>query len=274
MTNESTQQEEEEQKATDVADRLLRIIAKIEHSSQVIKYENSNGSKTQACHKKLFEVFGDIAEHLGFETYSDLHDNFSNLCKRVERDVTSLPFRREGARGRIITAINNARAVFDAENFGEQCSSVFKEHFSTDVKDRLEDASNSLQLNDLVESSPDELKEALDAARAALGAYETEGNIPPQLSKILKHYIQQIESAYQMYEDFGEEAFWPVYKELLATFAQVHPIIMGDKKSEVVSAAVKDMGSKLQYGITALSITANVAAIGSFGVGILQIASN
>ena len=268
---------DDQKNATDVADRLCRMMRKIQQAANQLRFEDPSQPsnpirRIRALHKPLYEVFEPIALELDFESYAELRDNFIGLCNRVIRDIGTLNLKREETRERWIQAAKQAKDVFEAKNFGSQTETVLQNHFSIDVYQRLEDASERLQITERHEASVEQLAEALDAARGTLSAYEKNGNIPSEIGRILKLYIQQIENAYQHYEDFGEELFWKTYKELFATFLQVHNVIMPKETNEEVKSALNVMGNKMKYGLQALSVSSDLATIAATGMAIFQLA--
>lgn len=264
----------EEEVATDVADRLCKLMRRIQAAAEELTFPhpgNAN-SRISGLDRPLHEVFEPLAIELKFEDYAELRDNFVLLCNRVIRDIQSLSFTRPETQIRWTAAAKTANGVFNASNFGIDCRTVFSRHFSVSVFERLEDASERLQDKGRRETSEPHLREALEAARAAIEAYEVDGEMPPQVGRLLKHYMQQINSAYDRYRDFGEEAFWSTYKELFATFIQTHEVIMKDTKSEKVKSAMARMREKMAYGLPALSIASDVATIAATGIAVAQIA--
>lgn len=264
--------------ATDVADRLILLMRKIEQSAQDLRFNipHNPNKYHNGFQRPLHEVFEPLAEDLGFVDYSELRDNFTGLCKRVTRDIESLTLKKPKTQERWVNAVKKIADVFNASNFPKICSSVFGEHFSDEVYERLEDASERLQDVGREEATKDQLKESLDAAREVMNVYEKNGKISTELNKVLKHYLQQIEEAYQRYNDFGEDAFWITYKNLFATFMQVHPAIMPKDKSddakEAVKIALNNMGGKMHYGLRALSVSADVATLAASGAALLALA--
>lgn len=264
--------------ATDVADRLILLMRRIEYSDQELRFEIHNNANNyhSGLQRPLHEVFEPLAEDLGFFDYSELRDNFTGLCKRVIRDIESLNLKKPETQQRWINAVKKIADVFNASNFPKSCSSVFGEHFSNELYERLEDASERLQDVGREEATQDQLKESLDAAREAMNVYEKNGKISSELNKVLKHYLQQIEEAYQRYNDFGEDAFWTTYKNLFATFMQVHPAIMPKDKSddakEAVKIALNNMHGKMYYGLRALSVSADLATLAASGAALLALA--
>lgn len=260
--------------ATDVADRLCRLMRRIEITAGELRFDHPNNKmqKLSGLQCPLYQVFEPIATKLGFENYAELRDNFVALCNRVIRDINSLTLKRPETQQRWLQAAEMANGIFDARNFGIDTQSVFYTHFSQEVYQRLEDASERLQITERQEATESELSEALEAARETLNAYETNGNVPTAIGKILKHYLQQIESAYRHYDDFGEEVFWATYKELFATFLQVHEVIMPDVPNETVKKALNKMGEKMKYGLHALAVSADIATIAATGLAVFQIA--
>lgn len=261
---------------SDSSERLIKLIARIEVSSQRVEIRISNIQKEVARNAVLFRAFEPIAEDLGFDSYSELRDKFVLLCNRVVRDVEGLDLKREDTRARWVEAVETASSVFNASNFGEHCSVVFKRHFSDIVLERLEAISERLQSDGIREASQPELTQALEAARESLRILEVNGSLPSAVSKVLKHYLQQIEIAFNQYSDFGEEMFWASYKEYFATFVQVHAIVMPSDVSDEAKSAVKDavnkMHSKMVYGLPALGVAADVVSLGLAGYTLTQIA--
>ena len=276
-TDTKPDEEETEPQVVDVADRLIRIMKRIEATAKDMRFPHPTSPNHQVTGLQcpLHQVFEPLAIELGFTNYAALHDDFVALCRRVIRDVESLTLRRPKTQRRWIQAAQTAESVFNASNFAENCGEVFERHFSDDVYERLEDASERLQNVGKQEASSDELLEALDAARDAMNAYENSGNISPELSKILKHYLQQIEEAYRKYDDFGDEVFWSSYKVLFSTFLQVHPIIIdedkGDEIKEATKSAMNNMGIKMFYGLRTLSVSADVVTLAAAGTALLQL---
>lgn len=244
---------------------------RIQETSIEISYHRTNAPHIidTAAQKPLYEVFGDISEHLGFESYSNFQISFMSLCNRVIRDLGLIDVKNERTRDRWISSVKMARDVFNAENFGVQCGQVLATHFSESVRERIEDASERLQTLGRTEATKSELLDALEAARETLSAFEADGNLPREISQTLKHYLQQIEQAYQTYDDFGEDKFWSVYKELFATFVQTHSIITPENFSNEMKSSFNKMAGKMSYGLRAISITADIATIASAGVSLL-----
>ncbi|MCZ7469807.1 hypothetical protein M0412_03855 [Agrobacterium sp. O3.4] len=269
-----TDTDSEQNNATDVADRLCRLMRRIEITAGELRFNqpHSPTQKFTGLQCPLYQVFEPIATELEFENYAELRDNFVALCNRVIRDVSSLTLKRPETQQRWIQAAKMANGVFDARNFGIDTGSVFQKHFSQDVYQRLEDASERLQITERQEATVDELGEALNAARNTLNAYEQHGKIPAEIGRILKHYLQQIESAYQHYDDFGEEIFWATYKELFATFLQVHNVIVPSTPNDAIKTALNTMGEKMKYGLHALAVSADAATIAATGLAVLQLA--
>lgn len=263
----------EETAVTDVADRLCRLMMRIRKAASELEFQVHSHQTISGLQKPLHEVFGPLALALEFENYAELRDNFIVLCDRVSRDISALPVKRTETRDRWLKAVETARNVFEAENFGKPCSSVFDTHFSTEIIHRLEDISERLQTNGIKETSQDQLRQALDAARRAMKIYELHERIPISVAKILKHYLQQIETAYQRYNDFGEDSFWVTYKVLFATFVQAHEAIVPEKQGEDIREAITDMANQMRFGLPALSIAADVTTIAT-GLTVLAITAS
>jgi hypothetical protein len=263
----------DEAQATDVADRLLSLMQAIRHVADELKYPHPNHQDRvlKATQKNLFEVFGDISERLGFDNYSIFQLSFVSLCNRVVRDIGLINVRNDRTRDRWIAAVEHVRSVFDSDNFGKNCGQVLADHFADEIRDRIEDASERLQTLGRTESTKSELSEALEAARSTLSAFERNQRLPDEVSRVLKHYIQQIEAAYNAYDDFGEDRFWAVYKELFATFVQTHPIIAPDGVSAEIKESLRVMAGKMSFGLRALSVTADIATLATTGAAILAL---
>ncbi len=262
------------QPTTDVAERLLLLMQRINTASTEVVYPRPGYSNqdTSAASKPLFQVFDDISKYLDFGDYSKFQSLFVGLCDRVIKDVGHIDVKNEKIRKRWIDSVKIARSVFNADNFGKQCGAVFDHHFSESVRDRIEDASERLQTIGRTEAKKEELSEALDAARETLSAFEVDGKLPSEISNILKHYIQQIENAFQSYDDFGEDRFWSIYKELFATFVQTHPIIAPKGVSEDMKKSINNMAEKMSYGLRGLSVGADLVAITTAGAALLTLA--
>lgn len=271
MSDNDADIETPEDEVPDVADRLTRLMRRIIDTAKSMQFprpDQPNRTYT-GLQRPLHEVFEPLAVELGFSDYAELRDNFVSLCKRTIRDISSLSIKRSETQARWINAAETANGVFNASNFAQPCSTIFDQHFSQEVFHRLEDASERLQQEGRRESSQDQLKEALEAARQAMEAYESEGKIPSDVSKILKHYLQQIEGAYARYDDFGEELFWSTYKEMFATFVQIHPHIMPEGENKAVKTAMQKMREKMHYGIQSMSIAADALTITTTGAILL-----
>ena len=259
---------------TDVLARICRLMRRIEKSANEITIEfkqNGRSMQDMGLNRPLYEVFEPLAEDLGFSNYAELRDNLISLCNRGIRDINSLQMKQSGPRDKWIAAAESAKGVFNASNFGKLSRVVFADHFSEIVYERLETASERLQALEIRESTREELSEALKAARQLMKAYEANGKIPSSIATILKHYLQQIEGAYQRYEDFGEEIFWATYKELFATFVQVHTVLVPDEQTEEIKQAMNDMADKMKFGLPALAITADLATLATATAALLTI---
>lgn len=258
----------------DSCTRLLNLMRKIDGAASELSFNLPTYHRAIVAREmKLFEVFEDIAQHLSFEDYACFRDDFVLLCARSERDINSLSFKKESTKTRYIEAIKRASKVFDASNFGKSCGDALDAHFSELIYERIEDAADRLQNAGIYETSSEKLLEALEVARKTLVTYEKYGTISPELGRVIKHFLQQIEDAYKKYNDFGEEKFWASYKQMFATFAQIHDVILPEDLSEdeidEIKDAVFDMGKAMKYGLGALSVTGNIASIASVGFPLL-----
>lgn len=248
----------------DKAERLLNIITRLleaSHYNDVI----DNRSVTYE-NMPLYEGLPIIISHSGLGNYSTMLDHFNSLCSGIKSDIESISNIKESVKSSWFNCIESISAVFQPTNFGLQCFKVFDEHFSDYNMDLLDTISDRLQNSKVFESSDKDLLDALDAVRDALTFLEGNDQIDKRIIRILKHYLEQLETIYTQVKDFGDDVFWHMYKETYATFLQHHQIIAEgiDNKEDYVNRVQAIWNSLAIKAAATLSVGANIATLTEF----------
>lgn len=247
---------------SDKAERLHNLATKLRDALQQIEIQGVNKASVPAY--PLWQTFEPIALEVGASGYAELRDRFISLCNGIRTEVAVIPLRKETVRQSWLDCLDIFSAVFDASNFGEASNKVFHRHFSIRNLEILDSISERLQNENNLESSPEELRDALNAVRDVIKILENSGELDTRITSILKHYLQQMESVYNQIDDFGDDVFWQVYKETFATFVQIHPVVAGIKEFEEYQSKFKIVMDKLtEKSLFGISLAANVVTIGA-----------
>ncbi len=246
---------------TDPAGRLIELIKKIKKISTTRK--NNSPMLGEVPMWKAVRAF---SSELGFTNDLEMRENLILTRDHVIRNINALEMKRESTRTQWTKAILTVCSVFDSDHFGKRTDAVISACFTQINIERTEAISERFLMVGIKETTSDELTDAIKVARKALEAYEKRGKISKDLVKLLKHYLQQLEAAYQHYDDFGEEVFWEAYKKLFATFVQIHPVVIPGDRQEEFKQAINDMGAKLPFGLRTLAVSADIATLATVSV--------
>lgn len=245
----------------DKAERLLNIITRLlEASRSAGVMKNSPLTYWEApLHQGLSFII--TKSELG--NYSTMLDHFNSLCSGIKSDIESISNIKESVKSCWFDCIENISAVFQPTNFGLSCGSVFSRHFSDYNMHLLDTISDRLQNSNVFESSDKDLLAALDAVRDALTFLEGNDKVDKRIIRILKHYLEQLETIYTQAKDFGDDVFWHMYKETYATFLQHHQIITEgiDNKEDYVNRVQAIWNSLAIKAAATLSVGANIATL-------------
>ncbi|RUU57046.1 hypothetical protein [Mesorhizobium sp. M2C.T.Ca.TU.002.02.1.1] len=241
---------------SDSAQRLLDLIAKMKTASHAFQVENSRADKAP-----LWKSFDPLAKQMGLKNYADLRDHFLALCANLREQVSLVDLKRESVRQSWLATIDEVSSVFDASNAALVTNAAFSSCFADVNLGRIEAISERLETEGAVEAPKEKLEEAFAAIREAVEELESSGKIQPQFSRLFNHYLQQMEISLKQHDDFGENMFWSLYKHTFATFVQLHPVISGLDNNKAIWEKVWAAASKMHYGLTGLSLAANVVTL-------------
>ncbi|WFU02297.1 hypothetical protein QA648_00490 [Rhizobium sp. CB3171] len=247
---------------SDKAERLHSLIGRMQTASQEISVKQPGGGTSTAFNLPLWQSFGLVASSLGYGDYGEFREAFLALCYSIRDDVRTIPMQKETVRASWLSCIEAFSKVFDANNFGSPTHQVFANHFSGRNLEILDAISERFQITGVKESTPAEMEEALSAVREVIKEFQKAEKLDARIAAVLSHYLQQIETVFRHTEDFGDETFWKVYKEIFATFMQVHPIIAGLDNGDEIASKIKVVWNKLALrSIAGISLSANLVQI-------------
>jgi len=212
--------------------------------------------------RPLYETFDNIAIKLGEENYGELRDKFLALCSSLKNDIAVIPMKKESVREQWLKCIIKIQAVFDAKNFGAPTSSVILKHFSPEDLSIIDSISERFQAAELYESTDSQLAESFAALKALIDELCLAKDLDLRISNVMKHYIQQLEIVYSTAKVYGDDEFWKKYKEILATFMQMHEHISGFENEKAITNKFIEATKKLSYQTACgISFSANAVTI-------------
>ena len=258
-----------ETNVSDKAERLHALITRADRVSRELTLAHQR-SPINAYNAPLWMAFGPLAGELGFHDYGDFRDTFLRLCSAVREEVSTIPLKKDTVRASWLVCLEMISKVFDAENFPHPLSNAFQNHFSNRNLEILDAISERFQAVGLRESTPSELEAALSAVRDVIQEMQASGQLDLRIASVLAHYLQQMEIVFAQVEDFGDDTFWKVYKEVFATFLQLHPIIAGFDNKDTVSSKISVAWQILtEKTFNGAAVGANLVTIGSAALPLL-----
>lgn len=211
----------------------------------------------------LWQSFEPLAHHLGLNNYGELRDNFLLLGEKVQIGIHKLQLRRSSVRDHWVQAVNTITSVFEARFFGSSTHDIFGDFFNPSNMATLDSISERFQAHGWEEKPRASLEDALIAAREAVDEMEASGDFPSEMLQVLRHLLAQMQAGLSVWETFGDEGFWRAYKEMFATFVQLHESISASSNRETIGAKIQAMAKHLAG---ALSFTANAATVAGFSL--------
>lgn len=260
-----------ESEVKDKAERLHVLITKMQSvSANGTRSGEALGLPGPAGARPLWEAFGVVVSAMGYDDYGRFRDSFLSLTSSIRNDVAVIPLQKERVRESWLNCIDQISRVFDAKNFGLQTAQVFANHFTARNMEILDSISERFQAASFEDTSDSDIQSALETMREAIDAFTSNTSLDPRIAKVLKHYLQQIETVYSQVNDFGDEMFWKIYKETFATFMQIHPVIAGLDNADVVKSKIGEVAKRLTLKtIAGVSLAADLATIGAATYGLL-----
>ena len=209
--------------------------------------------------KALSEAMPRLATKLQFDSYLDMLMEFMALAGRVRDDIALLSLRRENVRSTLISRLREIENIFDAKNFGTATSTILGRHFNQVNIQALEDISERLEAQGMVEKPLEQLAEAIADANAAAKAAEEFADLSNKARMLIKAHLDQLSQIVENYQDMGEQDFWSRYRVLFSAFIELHESITDPDGKEKSRSNLKKMLSRLVVGS---SLAANAVTIG------------
>lgn len=176
-----------------------------------------------------------------------------------------MTLKKETVRRSWLICVANIQQIFNAENFPQTTSAVLNSHFSPTNMDILQAISERLQTDGILESTDEQLKDALAAVEVLVEEMGNSKTLDDRFVKIFRHYVSHLQNLYSHYKIFGDDKFWKIYKEMFATFVQMHSKIMEcDNAEEIFGKFKKVIYSLASKSIAGISLLANAATVAQY----------
>lgn len=203
----------------DSAERLLSVI------NRVLDCRNEVVSGKKIYQTELAVALPVVAEKLDYVDYMSFLQAFLGLCSVVRGDIGCLLFRRESVRETALSRIKSIEGAFDAKNFKRQADAVFNTHFSSVNKSELESISNLLQGQELTESDPRTLGDALEDAKSLANLLRESHQLSPKALNLINLHLNHLQTILLNHNSMGEQDFWASYRILFSAFVEMHETI-------------------------------------------------
>lgn len=209
----------------------------------------------------LWQSMEPIAIELGYISYSDLVEQYLDLCASIKDEIAALDLRKEGVRSNLLACVDGMRGVFSASNFQHATHHIFEKHLTSKLA-TLDIISERLQASDILESTESDLKEALDKIEEAIMEIQESDKIDQRVVRILLHLLEQMRHTYANYEIFGDDKFWKIYKETFSTFVQIHQVIIQSKNANNIRSKITEVaGFLMKKSICGINVASGLATI-------------
>lgn len=244
----------------DRAERLSNLISRI---IAVLKKRNVNNG--------LYEHIDALCAELEVDDFHQLQGMYAATCAALKRDIESVPLKKESVRAQWLKCVDEVSSFFSLKTLLNATTQVIGSHFTARNMEILESISERLQDKEQHETNQDDLNLAIDAVRSAIEEMLKASKLDPKVSKILKHYLDQMEAVYRAVDTFGEDIFWRQYKEIFGTFIELHEqISMLENKDAVLSKIYRVAGVLGARGVAGVSFAANLGTAATFVLPLLK----
>lgn len=200
-----------------------------------------------------------VAEHCGFKEFLDFQNAFLGFIRNIKSEIEVLPFNRVKARENAEFKLKKLEEILSPGNYPKLLGDVFDDHLGWVYTEVLDDISDRIQRDGRPESSVVYLQDAFEAAAKVRDAVN-ESDASLRAKSLVRHHVQHLQDIVELYEKYGEDDFWPHYKQLFATFSE---ILASNSKLREDAESVGLLGRMLGKIHSSSSLGANAVTIAS-----------